>query len=259
MAEKKITTYYLALITFLDILFKGQPKARLKKKLIPAYKNNSLNIMRIWKNKKYNDFGTERFIRLFLAISQFIFPGLLVRHVSGKYGLLSRKLYVELYVIIKILIPILIFKLDLTSNAFMTAIIFYLMIETVLYLATLIYLSNEFAEPVSYRRSLTFLFLNFIEIVLYFAVIYSYFNNHYSNFLNKKFVTHTDAIYFSFVTSSTLGYGDYFPTSILAKRFIIFQIILFFIFVGLFLNFFASRIQNPTYYNAGLSKNKKQQ
>lgn len=234
---------------FFNVLFKGQPHARHQKKLYPAYKNHCLNIYRIWKNKKYNDFGTERIIRLFLAISQFIFPGLLVKHISGRKGLLARKIAVEKYVWLKLIFPIIVLLISI-PNGLITGITFYFLAETVLYLATLIYLSNEFAEPISHRRSLTFLFLNFVEIVLYFAVIYSDFNNRYCNFLNQKFESSTDAIYFSFVTSATVGYGDYCPVSKLAKRLVVFQIILFFVFVGLYLNFFASRIQNPTYYNS---------
>lgn len=247
--KQKLLKFKNKILIFFQLLIKGQQHARPQKKLYPAYKNHKLNVYRIWKNKKYNDFGTERVIRLFLVLSQFVFPGLKVRHEFGKKGLLSRKLGVELYVWLKLLFPVLIFPLELATNGWITVIVIYLMIETILYLATLIYLSNEFSEPISYRRSLTFLFLNFIEIVLYFAVIYSYFNYHTTNFLNKHFETDTDAIYFSFVTSATVGFGDYFPVSVLAKRLVIIQIILFFVFVGLFLNFFASRIQNPTYYN----------
>ncbi|MDI1255087.1 MAG: ion channel [Flavobacterium sp.] len=238
---------------FFEILFNGQPNARPKNKLYPAYKNHCLNICRIWKNKKYNDFGTERIIRLFLAISQFAFPGLLVKHISGKKGLLVRKIAVEKYVWFKLLFTIVVLIVNI-PNGLITGITFYFLAETILYLATLIYLSNEFAEPISYRRSITFLFLNFIEIVLYFAVIYADFNNRYSDFLNSKFSNSTDAVYFSFVTSATVGYGDYCPVSQLAKRLVIFQIILFFIFVGLYLNFFAARIQNPTYYNSEKKK-----
>ncbi len=246
------------MLKFIGILFKGQPEARPNKILRPAYKNQCLNIYRIWKNKHYKDFGAERIIRLFLAITQFAFPGLLVKHIAGFYGLLTRKLAIEGYVIFKLLIPILIFKFGWVDNCIIPTIIFYLLTETVLYLATLIFLSNEFAEPISYRRSLTYLFINFIEIVLDFAVLYSYYNIHISNFLNKKLACDTDAIYFSFVTSATVGYGDYSPENIFAKRLVIFQIILFFVFVGLFLNFFASRIQDPTYYNNKKKKGSRQ-
>ena len=235
---------------FLLTLFLGQNHSRPKNKLRPALKNQWLNVKRIWNNEHNNDFGLERIIRLFLALSLFIFPGIYVRDFFGRFGLLGRKLGVEFYVITKLILPIIFFKLDLTNNLFITIISAIMIIETVIYLTTLIFLSNEFAKPISYRRSLTSVFINYIQICLDYAVIYSYCNSSIPNFFNNKLTTDIQEIYFSFVTSATVGYGDIFVKNSLGQFLVITQIILFLFFAGLFITFFASKVNDPTYYNA---------
>lgn len=231
-------------------LLLGQEQSRPTNKLRPAIKNQWLNVKRIWNNEHYNDFGIERIIRLTLSLLLFIFPGLYVRHFFGKLGLLGRKLGIEFYVLIKLLLPIIFFKLNLTNNLIVAIISGVMAIETVLYLATLIYLSNEFAKPISYRRSITTLFINYIEVCLDFAVIYSYCNITIQNFFNHKLTSDIQSIYFSFATSATVGYGDITTSDSFGQFLVISQIVIFLIFIALFINFFASKVQNPTYYNS---------
>lgn len=235
---------------FILTLLLGQEHSRPKNVLRPAIKNQCLNVMRIWKNKHYNDFGIERIIRLTLSILLFVFPGLYFRHFFGKLGLLARKLGVELYVLIKLFLPFFFFKFNLTDNLIIAIISGYMAIETVLYLSSLIYLSNEFARPISYRRSITTLFINYIEVCLDFAVIYSFCNFTIPNFFNNKLTTDIQCIYFSFVTSATIGYGDIFTKNSFGQFLVISQTIIFLVFIALFINFFASKVHDPSYYNS---------
>lgn len=249
---KKIQKFILTLLL-------GQENSRPKNKLRPAIKNQWLNVKRIWNNDHYNDFGIERILRLTLALLLFIFPGLYVRHFFGKMGLLGRKLGIEFYVLIKLFLPIIFFKLSLTNYIIVAIVSGVMAIETILYLATLIYLSNEFARPISYRRSITTLFINYIEVCLDFAVIYSYCNLTIPNFFNHTLTTDLQSIYFSFVTSATVGYGDITTSNPFGQFLIISQIVIFLIFIALFINFFASKVQDPTYYNAKPDYNDKWQ
>ncbi|MEA4937913.1 hypothetical protein SDC9_136531 [bioreactor metagenome] len=242
---------------FIKILLLGQEHSQPQNKLQPAIQNQWLNVKRIWNNEHYNDFGIERLIRLILALTLFIFPGLYIRAIFSKFGLLGRKLGVEFYVIIKLILPILFFKLDWTNNLIVVIIVAIMAVETVIYLAALIFLSNEFTRPISYRRSLTTLFINYIEICLDYAVIYSYCNFAIVGFFKEKLVADIQAIYFSFVTSATVGYGDILVEKPLGQYLVISQMILFLVFVGLFINFFTSKVQDPTYYNAKPTYNNK--
>ncbi len=235
---------------FIRILLLGQKHSQPINRLRPAFQNQWLNVKRIWTNEYYNDFGLERIIRLILALSLFAFPGLYLRAFFGKFGLLGRKLGVELYVLLKLILPILFFKLDFTAYLAVAIFSGIMAVETILYLASLIFLSNEFAKPISYRRSLTTLFINYIEVCLNYAIIYSYCNLTIPNFFKEKLTTDIQTVYFSFVTSATVGYGDIVTINAFGQYLVISQIILFLVFVALFINFFASKVQDPTYYNA---------
>jgi voltage-gated potassium channel len=209
-----------------------------------AYKNQILNIKRIWNNELYNDFGIERIFRLLICSAQIIFPGMLVRSISGRFGLLSRKMAVESYVILKVIIPVIFLVLSVSTNTLVFAISICLIFETLFYLANLIFLSDLNARPISYKRTIILIFLNYIEITLNFAVLYSH-----SNYLNHAFKNNLEAVYFSFVTTATIGYGDFSPNTSFGQLLVICQSIFFFIFLGIFLNFFASRIEDESYYN----------
>jgi hypothetical protein len=248
--KQDCTTMLTEIKHFLRILLLGQVHTQSKKKPRPAIKNQWLNVKHIWENKHYNDFGIERIIRLTLALLLFIFPGLYIRDYFGRFGLLGRKLGVEFYVLFKLSLPILFFKFNWTDSLVVAIISGVLAIETVIYLASLVFLSNEFTEPISYRRSLTTLFINYIEVCLNYAVIYSYCNFTIPHFFLNKLTTDIQAVYFSFATSATVGYGDIVTTNPLGQYLVVSQIILFLIFVALFLNFFASKVRDFTYYNA---------
>jgi hypothetical protein len=244
-----LSTHLIRIKGFTLTLLLGQPNTRPTNKLRPALTNQWLNVKRIWKNKHNNDFGLERLLRLSLALLLFIFPGLYIRAFFGRFGLLGRKLGVELYVMIKLFLPIIFFKLGWTDNIIVALFAGIMIIETVLYLASLIFLSTEFAQPISYKRSLISVFINYIEICLDYAVIYSYCNYNITGFFNEKLTSNFQAIYFSFVTSATVGFGDIVTKNHFGQLLVVTQIILFLFFAGLFISFFASKIHDPTYYN----------
>jgi hypothetical protein len=85
----------------------------------------------------------------------------------------------------------------------------YLMLETVLYIPTLIFASDLFSKPRSYKDRCFYCF-NYIEMVFAFAVLYSC-----DNYLNKPFTHWFDAIYFSTTTSSTIGLEIFIPLKLL--------------------------------------------
>jgi hypothetical protein len=99
------------------------------------------------------------------------------------------------------------------------------------------------ARPRSYRRSMLLLFINYTEIIFDFGVIYAH-----GNFMNAPFTHWFDPIYFSFITSATIGFGDFHPVTPLGKFLVSFQSTLFIIFVALFLNFFTGKVESKGYF-----------
>lgn len=228
----------------LKLIF-GKDKAT--KPLIPAIKNQCKNIKRIWNNDTYSDFGIERIFRLFLASIQFGFPGLYIRHLSGLYGFKYRKLIVELWVIIKLLIPIVLLWSSSYRHPLAFYLTVYLLIETILYLFSLIFLSDTYARPVSGKRSILALIMNYIEISLDFSVIYGYLASVLPDFFNGHQTTNA-LIYFSFVTSATVGYGDICVKNDIGRWIVVTQIVTSFVFVVLFFNFFSINSKENSYF-----------
>ena len=210
------------------------------------------NIQSIWHNEHQDDVGIEKLIRLFLAASQFIFPGIYLKHWAGKKGIIYEELMVDLYIFLKMLLPFFILYYNLQEYPILLKVNLWLLIETILYLATLVFASDIFSNPRSYRRSMLLMFLDYFQIVLCFAVLYSS-----GNYLNHPLNHWFDAIYFSVITSATVGYGDFHPVTAHGKFLVTAQISVFFIVVVLFLNFFTSKLEQKGYFDGSSSQNKK--
>ena len=166
------------------------------------------NISAIWNNHHQDDSGIEKIIRLFLASSQLLFPGIYIKHLANKKGHEYQDLALDVYILLKVLFPVIILMNHWQHNIFVLLILAYLVLETILYIPTLIFASDLFSKPRSYKRSMMLLFFNYLEIIFSFAVFYAS-----NDYLNKPFVHWFDAIYFSVITSSSVGFGDYFPVA----------------------------------------------
>jgi hypothetical protein len=197
-------------------------------------------VTNIWENQSVDTFGIERLARLFLALTQLFMPVMLIKLLFGRFGFFERKLAVEAYLLFKIAFPLLcIFQEWHNPIALIINVIF--LSETLLYLANLVFLS-DLTKPHSYRRALLFVFLNYLEIGLGFAALYDYLNQNQLFSNQHAFKNKLEAIYFSFVTASTIGYGDLFPTTDIGQFLVICQSLIFFLFVAIFMGFFVSKV-----------------
>ncbi len=248
---QKLTALTSMILAFLKKMIYGKLHPISKNKPKPAYENQKENVRKIWNNEKYNDFGIERLLRLFLAISQFASLGLLIRHFAGKRGVITRKIAIEVYVLFKLLLPLFLLYFHLFQYSIVIGAIVYLTFDTIIYLLCLIFLTDVFTQPISYKRSIITLFMNYVEVGLNYAVIYSFINIKYPNiFFNKIFSDgYADGIYFSFATSATVGYGDLVPIHFVTKYIIVSQILVSIFFVSLFFTTYTSKANDPTYYN----------
>jgi hypothetical protein len=203
-----------------------------------------MNIRAIWNNNHQDDSGIEKIVRLFLSSSQLLFPGVYIKYLAYLRGYEYRDLALDLYVLLKIAFPLVILIYDLQSYPYVVWIMVYLLLETVLYIPTLIFASDIISKPRSYKRSMLLLFLNYLEIIISFGVLYSC-----GNYLNKPFHHWFDPIYFSTINSASIGYGDYYPVTPIGKILATAQAFLFLFFVVLFLNFFTAKIKVKGYFD----------
>jgi hypothetical protein len=203
-----------------------------------------LNIKSIWNNDHQEDNGIEKIVRLFLSSTQLIFPGIYIKYLASKKGYEYEDLAMDLYVLAKVIFPILILTHHLQYEPYIIYILIYIVLETVFYIPTLIFASDLFSRPRSYKRSMLLLFFNYIEIVVSFAVLYTLGDN-----MNKPFEHWFDSIYFSVISSSSIGYGDYYPITTFGKVLVSLQAMFFLSFVILFLNFFSTKIKSKGYFD----------
>jgi hypothetical protein len=202
------------------------------------------NIRSIWNNEQEEDIGIEKLLRLFLGFSQFLFPGIYIKHFIGGRRLLYQEITVDLYVLFKIAFAFGIIYNERQDNDILVWIVIFFMAETLLHIPTLIFASDIFSRPRSYRRSMLLLFFNYIEIVFAFAVLYSS-----GDYLNQAFKHWFDPIYFSFISGATVGFGDFYPITPIGKMLVSFQVVIFIIFAALFLNFFSNKVESKGYFD----------
>jgi hypothetical protein len=224
------------------LLGKITPNDKTRLNINPIQKR-ILNIRAIWNNDHQDDNGIEKIFRLFLAISQLLFPGVYIKYLANKRNFEYQDISMDIYVILKVCLPILILKYQLQEISIIVFLMVYLLIETVLYIPTLIFASDMLSRPRSYRRSMLLIFFNYLEIVCAFAVLYTIGEN-----MNKPFLHWFDSVYFSVISSNSVGYGDYYPVTLYAKILVSIQAMFFLTFVVLFLNFFSAKMKNKGYF-----------
>ncbi len=244
MAETQITECHLILVA-------QQPKPKLvillRKNIHKILKGSNQNcqeeiwgyplhikqITSVWHSHKYNDFGLERLFRLSLSILMFLYPAILIETLVNSKAYLNRKLAAEFYVVFKTIFPLVILINDWYDNPFIYYLNIYLLSETYVYLFSKIFLAEHHAKT-SNKRTLLLLIFNFFESGLSFAVIYMA-----GNYLNAPLISSIDGIYFSFITSATVGYGDFYPITQMGKTITLAQVLCSIAFIVLFFNFFS--------------------
>lgn len=230
-------------MNFLEKLLVGNVNKKNAPKYNPIQKR-ILNIKSIWNNDHQDDNGIEKIVRLFLSSSQLLFPGIYIKYYACKLGYEYQDLALDLYVLAKVIFPVLILINGWQENEYLIWGLIFILLETVLYIPTLIFASDLFSRPRSYKRSMLLLFLNYLEIVVSFAVLYTLGNN-----MNKPFEHWFDSVYFSIISSNSIGFGDYYPTTTFGKVLVSLQALFFLSFVILFLNFFSTKVKSKGYFN----------
>lgn len=143
----------------------------------------------IWKfdSVKRNYFTITKMFRWLLATSRFLFPfSMLVQELSGRKSWQARKKAVEIETIVKALIPILavgiiqilqiIPAVDLENRKWilylLVAITAYIMLDTITYLMSLIFLTDIVEPSANCLRTIILLIFNYMEMIFGIALFY---------------------------------------------------------------------------------------
>jgi hypothetical protein len=218
------------MINFSKVFFNITTGSSSEERPQEAYSQQLQNLKRVWNEDSY---GLERIARLFLCLSQFLFPVLLIRDVFGRRGAAERKLAVEAYTVVKFLLPLIVLGMGWYRYPWVTIAVAYFLTETIIHLLHLVFLSDVHTLAISYRRSLLLLFFHYAEVVFDFAVFYMAFN-----VLSRPGDMAT-ALYFSLVTMTTVGFGDVYAANSAGQMIVMSELVVAVVFIVVFINHFS--------------------
>lgn len=127
---------------------------------------------------------------------------------------------IEVYVIVRILLMILLLCLATVIwrwlGWILTVLLFYILLGSVCQPLRILfvdrYLKTWPKEGLrSFNRTVMLLFVNYLELIVGFAFIYRHFQQIVYSDCENPITTFCEALYFSIVTITTLGYGDMRP------------------------------------------------
>ena len=116
---------------FLKKLVLGKP-SQVTKQTQNAFEKRINNIKSIWNNDHHDDIGIEKILRLVLALSQFLFPGTYLKQLFGKKGIEYRDLAMDVYILFKVIFPLIIIYNHLETNNILFYIMIWFLFETLL-------------------------------------------------------------------------------------------------------------------------------
>ncbi|MBK6831934.1 MAG: two pore domain potassium channel family protein [Flavobacteriales bacterium] len=195
------------------------------------------NLEHIWNNTYEEDAGLEKVVRLLLALSQFLFPGLYLKHLFWRNGPLVQDLATDVYVLLKAGFPIMVLWQGWWHSDLVLGLNLWLTAETLLYIPHDDLRQRLLPSPRSYRRSKLLIFINYLEVVFTFAVLHMA-----GQYFNQPLTTWTDSVYLSFVITSTIGFGEFFPVTGMGKLIISVQSLFYLSYIALFISFFNQGI-----------------
>lgn len=227
---------------------------------IDVYSRQIQEIKNVWNGNRYRNFGIERVVMLILAILPFTDVGLLLRNLfRGKGKLLHRKLFIDFYVVLNVLFPLCVLFLEWFSYSWIVWICVYLGFQTTNALLSMVFLHKIIPGAISHNRNLIALFLNYLQMILLFAIIYvSWGEDCFGSSGEIVKMKPLHALYLSLETFTTVGFGDIIPLKDRGYIIMIFQMLIQLIFVYIIFVIFSDKIGASTFYNKEKVKNAKE-
>jgi hypothetical protein len=181
-------------------------------------------------------YGVVRLVRLFLIALAGISPILIIDQVVNTQKPSVLAFYRELYYFGRAIFLAIVLFSPLYHRRWIVAVVIYFVCDIVIHLAGGAFVWGKYSiDP---RRSLLLSILNYFELTLAFSIFYL----HTGSLAWTNSPNSVEALYFSLVTSTTVGYGDVHPANSCGQEIAIVQLAIFVIFIALFITTFLSRI-----------------
>lgn len=187
-----------------------------------------------------NSFGIFRVFQLSLELAKIAFPSFWITLLFGKKKANVVDFSNDVWVLVRIAFLIIMLWRG-SAGSWQAWLVIYLIADIFVYVSRLVFLSTIYEPTLSAERTLLFLLVNYFEIVLGFAFLHRVYGG-----LNVGSFCPIQALYFSFVTSTTLGYGEIVPVSSDAQLRIIIQLAMTFVFITALVGELLGRLNNPS-------------
>lgn len=216
-----------------------------------VYARQIQEVKKVWNGNRYKNFGIERIVMLVLVILPFLDVGLLLRNMfKGEGKLLHRKLFIDIYVLLNLVFPMLVLFLNWYSSSIVVWICLYFGVQTIIALLSMAFLYRFIPGAISHTRNLILLFLNFMQFVFLFAILYvSWGKDCFGSCGEIVQLKPLHALYLSFETFTTVGFGDIVPMNDRGYLIIVIQMITQLVFAYIIFTVFSDKIGSVTFYN----------
>lgn len=183
----------------------------------------------------WNDdsFGLLRLLKFLLITVQFINPFTWISSGFDKFGYLWGYLFTDMFALLKLLIPLILFNYN--SVLITNVVAVYIIIDTIFYTMNIVFIHAN--EAINVRRTILLAILNYISIT------FAYSNLYLCNNLINGVTCPVQSIYFSFVVSSTVGFGDLIPSDEIGMKIVVSQIIVTIIYLAIIFSYLVSNIK----------------
>lgn len=211
------------------------------------YRRDIEIVKSIWQDEKQEGeevFFTQRLAQTMVCIGLLVSPATFVRFLGSRLaGRKGRKLAIELYVIIKfILVVSLLFRG--TPGKTVAVIAAVCLADLCINLSGFVLLRNFWKPSASVTRSIILLGFNFVELCSTFGIFYL---STKSIAQGEQLITDpATMLYFSVITSATIGYGDMTPVTAVGRWIVTLQVVLSLAFVAVVLATFVSKLSPAT-------------
>jgi hypothetical protein len=191
-------------------------------------------LKRVWEAESV---GLTRLLRLAICAAPFAFPTHWITHLlRRKQGNLV-SFSSDAYVALRTTVLFILLMCNAKGSWLPTIVALYLLLDLIVYVSGLILLFDVYAPPLSSTRSLLLILLKYGEVILGFAALHRQWGG-----LNVDPLFPLQALYFSVVTATTLGYGDIVPVASSAQLRVVVQVATSFIFAAVFIAAILSRV-----------------
>ena len=183
--------------------------------------------------------GIARLLRLGLAASAFAFPTVYITHLLRKRSTNWLYMSIDVYVGLRLLVLLILLYSGSARGVFATGVIIYCLLDMLLYVAGTALLADIYEPPLSSVRSVVLALANYAESMVGFAGLYRLWGG-----LSLNPLCPVQALYFSVVTATTVGFGDIHPLpgATTTQVIVIAQIFTTFVFVSVLLAALVARV-----------------